>query len=434
MAESEHDNNVIDSIELDLTEIDSFEELDLSPAIVQAVKSAGITKPTPIQQQAIPLILDGEDLMAASKTGSGKTAAFLLPIMDRMHNDKKGIKTGARAIVLCPTRELAQQTLYQAKLFGKLTELKFAAVFGGVAYDKQDEALDDRPDLIVSTPGRLQELIRNKSIDLIDIEYIVIDEADRMLDMGFSGEVLDIVNHCPADAQTLLFSATLDSKQVSRIASEILDEPECIEIDSARKAHESVEQYIHLADSVEHKRQLLMAVLGRDDIHACIIFVKTKENAQSLGAFLQSQKVDHLVLYGDLKQKTRQHLMSKFRNGQNNIMVATDVAARGLDVLQISHVINYDLPRNADVYVHRIGRTGRAGQQGVAISLAEAHDMAVIAKIERFTNQKLPRRKIKGLEPKHKEAKVPNKNKAKKPKQSKKQAAAKAKKRAKKKS
>ncbi len=388
-----------------------FDELDLSPNIVQAVKSLGITQPTPVQQHAIPAILDGDDVMAASKTGSGKTAAFLLPILDRLQHSPKTTAMGARALVLCPTRELAQQTLYQAKQLGKLTELNYAAVFGGVAYDKQDEALDNHPDLIVSTPGRLQELVRNKTIDLFDIEFIVIDEADRMLDMGFAGAVLSLVNLCPSDAQTLLFSATLDSKQVERIAAEILDEPVRVEIDSSRQAHASVEQYIHLADSVDHKRQLLIHILQGDAIHACIVFVKTKEIAQNLGAYLQSQQINHQVLYGDLKQKTRQMLMSKFRNGACNVMIATDVAARGLDVLQISHVINYDMPRNADVYVHRIGRTGRAGQQGIAISLVEAHDIGMVAKVERFTNNKLPRRKIKGLEPKHKEAKVPAKKK-----------------------
>jgi ATP-dependent RNA helicase SrmB len=394
----------------------SFDELELSPKILQGVKSCGINIPTDIQAKSIPAILDGFDVMGASKTGSGKTAAFLLPILDRLLNEPKTPLTGARALVLCPTRELAQQTLYQAKQLGKLTDLNYAAVIGGVSYDVQDEALDNKPDLIISTPGRLQELIRTKSIDLMDIEYLVLDEADRMLDMGFAGEVLNIVNHCPEDRQTMLFSATLDSMQVRRIAKDIMVDPQVFEVDTGREAHQSIEQYIHLADDLEHKRQILVHLLGNKAMHAAIIFVKTKERAQQLGVYLREQKVQHEVLYGDLKQKTRQYLLSKFRNGVNPVLVATDVAARGLDVLQISHVINYDMPRNADVYVHRIGRTGRAGQTGTAISIVEAHDIDMLYKVERFTNNKLPRKIIKTLRPQNKEAKPSVKKKKKKAK------------------
>lgn len=377
-----------------------FDELDLSEQLLANIEHVGFKKVTTIQQSVIPAALIGHDIMACAATGTGKTAAFIIPIiqylMDCPH--RKGFR-GARVLILAPTRELAVQIGEHAKPLAQNTGVKIAYIIGGVGYDEQEQAFADSTDIIVATPGRLNEYIRNKSFIGRNISILVIDEADRMLDLGFIDEVEAIADATYKRTQTMLFSATLEGKGVSYF-EKVLNHPDKFFVESPRSEKKKIHQYMYYADSCEHKNSLLTALLRQDNVARTIVFVKKKEKVVELWHYLEKENVKAVYLQGNLEQEKRISAIQKFQSGEFNVLIATDVASRGLDLPDISHVVNYDLPFSADVYVHRIGRTARAGKKGTAINLVEAHDYPLLAKFERYTGEKISRRVMDGLEPK----------------------------------
>lgn len=390
-----------------------FDQLDLDDALCAAMINMGFTAPTTIQSLAIPTALEGKDLMASAPTGTGKTLAFLLPACQYLLDFPRSEPGTARILVLSPTRELALQTYEQARAATANTALTCGVITGGINYGTDKETLSQNLDILVATPGRLFEHIEKESADCRDIEWLILDEADRMLDMGFSG----IVNQIAAEArwrkQTLLFSATLEGKGLRQFARDIMEDPAEISAEVSRKEKAKILQWFHLADDAAHKYTLLKHILS-EQITTAIVFVKTRERLQQLKDQLLRDGFDLCYLQGEMPQDRRNAAMTKFRSGEAPILVATDVAARGIDVQNVSHVINYDLPRTADVYLHRIGRTGRAGAKGTAISLVEAHDFAMMGRIARYTKEVIKARVIDGLRPKHKAPTVKKKPKKKK--------------------
>ncbi|MER2490415.1 ATP-dependent RNA helicase SrmB [Catenovulum sediminis] len=392
----------------------NFADLDLDESLLAAIEKQNYTKPTVIQQLAIQPALEGKDILACAPTGTGKTAAFILPALQHLLDFPRKRQNGVRILILSPTRELAEQTYKVSKQLSEFTETKTAIITGGINYGKHKEISDGCVDILVATPGRLLEYIDNETFDCRDIEWLVLDEADRMLDMGFTSMIERISDETANRQQSLLFSATLEGVGVERFAKNVLQEPVLVEADSPRREKAKIHQWIHLSDSRPHKISQLVHWLVKDDVKKAIVFVKTRERVAELSGQLATAQIPCCWLQGDMPQDRRQKAIKAFSSGHRNIMVATDVAARGLDVADITHVFNFDMPRTADIYVHRIGRTGRAGKKGTAISFVEAHDMEVVGKIERYIQEKLPRRVIEGLEPKHKEAKIPGKKPKKK--------------------
>lgn len=377
----------------------SFEALQLDPRLLSAVRESGYTEPTPVQAQAIPALLGGADLMVTSRTGSGKTAAFMLPALQRLANQPLTGR-GPRLLVLSPTRELAAQITEAAKTYGKnLKHIRTVTLLGGTPYPVQNRMLSRPFDILVATPGRLLDQMNSRRVDLSQVEMLVLDEADRMLDMGFIDDVNLIASATPATRQTLMFSATFD-KPIARLAETLLREPIRIEATSLKAAHENIEQRLHYVDNLAHKNRLLSHFLLGTDINQAIIFTATKRDADLLADDLSSQGHSAAALHGDMHQGARNRTLDGLRQGRFRILVATDVAARGIDVAGISHVINYDMPKVAEDYVHRIGRTGRAGNKGVAISLASSRDYVQLQRIERFTGKNLPVHTVEGMEPK----------------------------------
>ncbi|WP_019933108.1 ATP-dependent RNA helicase SrmB [Oceanimonas smirnovii] len=384
----------------------TFEQLELDPILVRALARMGYARPTTIQSQVIPEAMSGRDIMASAPTGTGKTASFLLPACQHLLDFPRRQAGPARVLVLTPTRELAKQIADDAKALLKDTGLRVETITGGVHADKHLPALTKTTDIVVATPGRLLQYIDEESFDSRDIEILILDEADRMLDMGFIQDVDRIAAEARWRRQTMLFSATLEGRGLMKFAADILKEPVELSAEPPRSERKKINQWLHLADNPEHKFALLLHLLRQPDATRSIVFVKTRERLMELASRLQQEGLDNAWLRGEMDQDKRFEALRRFRNGKVNILVATDVAARGIDLPEVSHVINYDMPRTADVYVHRIGRTGRAGRKGTAISLVEAHDMAMVVKVERYTDQKLKRRIIDELRPKHKEAAV----------------------------
>lgn len=387
-----------------------FNQLELDDELCRAVAEMGYTTPTSIQKLAIPVALEGRDVLASAPTGTGKTAAFLLPACQFLLDYPRREPGACRVLVLTPTRELALQVYEQAQALSRFADLTCGVMTGGINYGTDRDTLDQNLDILMATPGRLFEHIEQESFDCREIEWLILDEADRMLDMGFSGIVNQIANEARWRKQSMLFSATLEGAGINRFARDILNDPVLVEANPSRKEQGKIHQWLHLADNANHKYALLKHIL-QTQIQTAIVFVKTRDGLNHIKQKLESDGILCCWLQGEMPQDKRMAAMARFRSGELPILLATDVAARGLDVDNISHVINYDMPRTADVYVHRIGRTGRAGNKGTAISLVEAHDMRIVAKIERYTEQRLKRRAIKGLEPQHKEAKVPAKKK-----------------------
>ncbi|NTS77978.1 ATP-dependent RNA helicase SrmB [Catenovulum sp. SM1970] len=395
-----------------------FAELEIDEELIKATLELGYSRATTIQQMVIPHALDAKDILASAPTGTGKTAAFLLPALQHLLDFPRSKSAGhfARILILAPTRELAEQIYKNAKQLAKFTEFSVRLITGGINYGKHKELLESEVDILVATPGRLLEFIENESFECRDVEWLVLDEADRMLDMGFKPVMERIAGEARWRKQTLLFSATLEGRGIDSFAKGVLNDPVLLEAEPPRRESNKIHQWVHLADSREHKNELLKAILADEKATKVVIFVKTRERVAELSSYLIAADVPCCWLQGEMPQDKRLNAVSRFTKDKVNVLVATDVAARGLDIDNISHVINYDMPRTADVYVHRIGRTGRAGKKGTAISLVEAHDVAVTQKIERYTKEVLKRRVIEGLEPKHKEAKVPAKKKTKKKK------------------
>ncbi len=376
----------------------TFADLNLSPALVDAVAAEGYTQPTEVQAQSIPAAIRGEDLLVSAQTGSGKTAAFLLPSMERIQKrtDKPG--KGPRVLVLTPTRELAQQVEKNANAYGvNMKWLRVCSLVGGTSFGYQTRMLNRPIDIVVATPGRVMDHMRQGRIDFSRLETLILDEADRMLDMGFIEDIETIVKATPEDRQTLLFSATLDGV-VGNLARKLTNNPTSIEVE--RIAEESkIEEQLLYADDFRHKDRLLDHILRDANIDQCVIFTATKAFAEQLADDLYEKGFAAACLHGDMPQNWRNRTLNDLRLGRIKILVATDVAARGIDVPTITHVINYDLPKQAEDYVHRIGRTGRAGRSGIALTFAEVKEYMKVHKIERYLNRQLPEKTIEGLEP-----------------------------------
>ena len=376
----------------------SFENLNLNPAILKALHEAGYTQPTPIQQQAIPPVIEGRDLMASAQTGTGKTAAFMLPSLHRIAAPSESRSRGPRVLVLTPTRELAAQVNEAARKYGRFMRARTVSIVGGMPYPLQNKLLSQPIDILVATPGRLIDHMERGRIDFSRLEVLVLDEADRMLDMGFIEDVERIAAATPASRQTLLFSATLDGV-IGSLAQRLLRDPLRIEISNAQTKHAQIEQKLHFADNLAHKHKLLQHILTDAELHQAIVFTATKRDADALAEDLYAIGHKAAALHGDMNQGARNRTLTKLRRGDLRVLVATDVAARGIDVSGITHVINFDLPKVAEDYVHRIGRTGRAGNTGIAVSFASHADRKHLHGIERLTGQRLQAEVIPGLEP-----------------------------------
>ncbi|MEL4281041.1 ATP-dependent RNA helicase SrmB [Shewanella mangrovisoli] len=390
-----------------------FEDFQLDPSLLESLKAMGHLSPTTIQQETLPHALEQRDILARAPTGTGKTASFLLPALQHLIDFPRRYSGHARILILTPTRELASQIHRYACHLATGQGLNIAIITGGVPYGPQEEALKDNIDILVATPGRLMEYLDRGKFSAESVDILIIDEADRMLDMGFSAVVKAIALEAQGRKQNMLFSATLEGSGVIRFAREVLNDPIEIDVDAPRKEKAKIHQWIHLADDKEHKIALLCHLLKQEEVKRAIVFVKTRDVVSSLEGQLLKAGIPCAFMRGDMEQKKRFQALSRFTKGEVNVLLATDVAARGIDIDDISHVINFDMPRSADSYIHRIGRTGRAGAKGTAISLAEAHDMRIVGKIERYIEQPLKRRIIEELRPKHKEARVPTKKKAK---------------------
>jgi superfamily II DNA/RNA helicase len=374
----------------------SFSQLNLDPHIAKAIQSCGYTNPTPIQVRCIPDILNGKDLVASAQTGTGKTAAFVLPALHRIGTTKACQKP--RVLILTPTRELATQITKATSKYGKFLRFNIASLVGGMPYRQQLRDLSRPVDVIVATPGRLLDHMDNKKIDLSGIEMLILDEADRMLDMGFINDIKDIAKATPNTRQTLLFSATVDDK-LSRAINQLLKNPVRIDLSREKLVPVHIKQQLYMTDNAHHKTRILRHLLQNENIFKAIIFSATKINADRLAKDLREQGLAATALHGDLKQSARNRVVEELRRGKVQYVVATDVAARGIDISDITHVINYDIPKFSEDYVHRIGRTGRAGKTGIAISFALPTDMRHLKDIERLTGQSFQRETIVGLEP-----------------------------------
>jgi len=377
----------------------SFEQLQLAAPIQKAIKLCGYTEPTPIQAQSIPEILAGRDVIASAQTGTGKTAAFMLPMLERLSTVTKGPKGAPRVLVLTPTRELAAQITDATRNYGKFLQVRSTVILGGTSYVPQFRDLGRSIDLVVGTPGRLIDHLERGSLDLSRLEVLILDEADRMLDMGFKADMEKITAAAPAKRQTLMFTATVD-RTMENLARKLLNNPVRVEVAGKQVTLDQISQTLHVADDVRHKNKLLRHLVDNRDVTRAIVFSATKRGADRLARELSEDGHRAAALHGDMSQAARNKTVRNLRQGRIRLLVATDVAARGLDVQGITHVINFDLPQVAEDYVHRIGRTGRAGASGTAISFCSSGDEAFrLQQIERYIGQSLPQGIIEGLEP-----------------------------------
>ncbi|RLV60420.1 DEAD/DEAH box helicase [Parashewanella curva] len=394
-----------------------FTEFSLDRRIIETINHMGFTEATQIQQQAIPVAMVGRDLMASSKTGSGKTLAFLLPAMQRVISTKALTKRDPRVLILLPTRELAQQVYSQLRLLVANTRYKAVSILGGENFNDQAKALAKDPHFIVGTPGRVTDHLFQKHLYLNGLEFLILDEADRMLDLGFAPQLRAI--HKAADhrrRQTLMFSATLEHDEVNEIAAELLKEPEHILVDSGHTEHKDITQKVYLCDHLDHKEAILNTVLKQDQQKQIIIFTATRNDTQRLADKLNKDGFKSIALSGKLNQSARNKIMDQFSRGHYQILVTTDVASRGLDLLNVSLVVNFDMPKMTEEYVHRIGRTGRAGAKGDAVSLVGPKDWESFLKIQTFLRKTFDFSTFEGLKGKFKGFKPKPKNKAKAPK------------------
>ncbi len=376
-----------------------FSTTGLNASLINAVTEQGYTEPTPIQAATIPAILAGQDVMAGAQTGTGKTAAFALPILQQLSDvpAPEGGKRVIRALVLTPTRELAQQVYKSFVDYGKHSPLQTALVYGGASVNTQMAALAGGVDILVATPGRLLDLMGRGAADLRQVRHLVFDEADRMLDMGFIDEIRRIMKPIPADRQTLLFSATFGS-EIFDLSKTLLTNPTLIEVDARNTVARQVEQMVYAVDA-DRKRELISYLIGSKNWHQVLVFTRTKQGADELASELCKDGLKTQAIHGDKSQGARERALDAFREGALRVLVATDLAARGLDIDQLHYVVNYELPYNAEDYIHRIGRTGRAGGSGQAISLLSPAEEYLLEEIETILDTKLPQQWLPGYEP-----------------------------------
>ncbi|HDV8350992.1 TPA: DEAD/DEAH box helicase [Burkholderia vietnamiensis] len=378
----------------------SFESLGLAEPLVKAVNELGYTSPTPIQQQAIPAVLGGGDLLAGAQTGTGKTAGFTLPILQRLHTfytEHRGAKRAVRALILTPTRELAAQVEESVRAYSKYVKLRSTVMFGGVSINPQIDALKRGVDIVVATPGRLLDHMQQKTIDLSDLDILVLDEADRMLDMGFIHDIKRVLAKLPPRRQNLLFSATF-SDEIKALADSLLDSPALIEVARRNTTAETVAQKIHPVDR-DRKRELLTHLIREHNWFQVLVFTRTKHGANRLAEQLTKDGISAMAIHGNKSQSARTRALAEFKNNTLQVLVATDIAARGIDIDQLPHVVNFDLPNVPEDYVHRIGRTGRAGATGEAVSLVCVDEKQLLRDIERLIKREIPQEVIAGFEP-----------------------------------
>jgi len=377
----------------------SFESLGLSAEILRAVSDKGYSKPTPIQLQAIPLILEGRDLMGGAQTGTGKTAGFTLPLLQRLMDTSTPTtsRRPIRALVLTPTRELAAQVHESVQTYGRHLPLKSTVVFGGVSINPQKMKLIKGVDILVATPGRLLDHVGQNSVNLSKVDILVLDEADRMLDMGFLRDIRKVLALLPKNKQTLLFSATF-SNEIKTLANGLLNSPALVEVAQQNTTSERVEQVVHHVDK-KRKRELLSFLIGSNNWEQVLVFNRTKHGANRLAEQLNEDGISAAAIHGNKSQGARTRALAEFKSGKIRVLVATDIAARGIDINQLPHVVNYELPNVAEDYVHRIGRTGRAGNEGEAMSLVCVDELKLLKDIERLIKREIPKVEIDGYKP-----------------------------------
>lgn len=362
-----------------------FQTLHITEPILKAVKEQGYVDPTPIQEQAIPYALQGCDILGCAQTGTGKTAAFSIPTIQLL---KKHYKQSIRSLIVTPTRELAIQIQENITAYAQYTTIRSAVIFGGVPQKPQERILKAGVDILVATPGRLNDLIQQGIIDISHIEIFILDEADRMLDMGFLPDVKRIIAKLPKRKQTLFFSATMPS-EIRKLAQSLLHELVSIEVTPASTTVEKIDQSLYYVDKANKKR-LLLKLLQKNRVQNALVFTRTKSNANRLAKYLNENGVTTGVIHGNKSQNARQQALLQFKEGKSRVLVATDIAARGIDVQELSHVFNFDIPNEAEVYVHRIGRTGRAGRQGCAIAFSDCNEAEYVKNIEKLIRMHIP--------------------------------------------
>jgi superfamily II DNA/RNA helicase len=380
-----------------MREINVFAELMLHDRLLKAIDQLGFTQPTPVQQAALPEALAGHDLIVGAETGSGKTLAFVIPMLQHFL-DQPAPNTGTRGLILTPTRELAEQVCQAVKDMAAFTRIGVMTVCGGTGFKEQAAEIRKNPEILVATPGRLAEHLERQTLDFDDLEFLVLDEADRMLDMGFRDEVMAIINVCRPDRQSMVFSATLNHRGVRALLPEVLKEPKELMLNTHQTGQENIRQQIILADDDKHKERLVEWLLAHETFEKAIIFTNTRDKAQWLAKSLQRQNRRSGVLHGEMSQDERKHVMGLMRAGTINILVATDVAARGLDIQGLDLVINFDMARKGDEHLHRVGRTGRQEREGLAICLIDHNEWNLMAGIERYLRLEFERRTLKGVE------------------------------------
>ncbi|MFV2062058.1 MAG: DEAD/DEAH box helicase [Chloroflexota bacterium] len=375
----------------------TFDTLGLLPESLRAVADQGYTDPTPVQARAIPAILSGRDLLAGAQTGTGKTAAFVLPILQSLHAKRGPGPRKVRALVVVPTRELALQVEQSVRTYGAHRPIRSTAIYGGVRMDRQVRALRSGVEIVVATPGRLLDHVRQRTIDLSRVEILVLDEADRMLDMGFIHDIKRILELLPAERQSLLFSATF-TPRIRKLAEELLRDPESIDVAPRNSTAAPIRQVVHPVDR-GRKRHLLAHLVRTKRVGQVLVFTRTKRGANRLAEQLDKDGISASAIHGNKNQSQRVRALSAFKQGRSQVLVATDIAARGLDIESLPHVVNFELPMVPEDYVHRIGRTGRAGQEGTAISLVSAEEQGLMRDIEKLLKRSIEREVIEGFEP-----------------------------------
>ena len=379
----------------------SFNKLGLSAPLLKAIKEQGYTKPTPIQERAIPIILQRKDILAGAQTGTGKTAGFTLPMLELFERSKAKHSSRGRhqvkALILTPTRELAMQVQESVELYGKHLPYKSCVIFGGVKINPQISKLRHGMDIVVATPGRLLDHISQKTIDLSKVDFLILDEADRMLDMGFVNDIKKVIAVLPRERQTLLFSATY-SDEIKKLSQKFLRSPSLIEVARRNTSSEIVNQVVYPVDK-ERKRELLIHLIKQGDWRQVLVFTRTKHGANRLTGQLEKEGITAAAIHGNKSQNARIKALSDFKKGEVRVLVATDIAARGIDIDQLPHVVNYELPNVSEDYVHRIGRTGRAGNEGEAISLVCVDENEFLANIEKLINKDIQKVWEKGFKP-----------------------------------